>query len=87
MVICLAISALADEPAPPMPAPAFFSKIFQNFRLSSAARERLVAFLTGGGLRSRHSPAVASIWPSGLRQLWSTRLSWAGISTLRTRVG
>jgi hypothetical protein len=31
--------------------------------------------------------AVASIWPSGLRELCKTRLSWAGISTLRTSVG
>jgi hypothetical protein len=32
-------------------------------------------------------PAVASIWPSGLKQLCNTRVSWAGISTLRTSVG
>lgn len=52
MVIDLAISALLEEPEVPRLAdePAFFSKIFQNLRLSSAA-------------------AVASIWPSGLRQL------------------
>ena len=39
MVICLAISALAVDPAPEMlPAvPAFFSNTFQNLRLSSAA--------------------------------------------------
>lgn len=40
MVICLAMEALLDAPEAPMPAvaPAFFSKIFQNLRLSSAAR-------------------------------------------------
>jgi hypothetical protein len=53
MVICLAICALL--PTPPSRAaealePAFRSKTFQNFKLSSAA-------------------AVASICPSGLRQL------------------
>jgi len=64
------LSALPFPPAaPPTPAaPAFFSKIFQNLRLSSAA-------------------AVASVWPSGLRQLCSTLLSWAGISTFLTSDG
>lgn len=40
IVICLTMSALPDAPDAPMPvvAPAFFSKIFQNLRLSSAAK-------------------------------------------------
>lgn len=39
IVICLTMSALAEAPEPLMlpAAPAFFSKIFQNFKLSSAA--------------------------------------------------
>lgn len=39
IVICLAMEALLEEPEAPIPAeaPAFFSKIFQNFKLSSAA--------------------------------------------------
>lgn len=39
MVICLAISLLVLDPLPrrPAAAPAFFSKSFQNLRLSSAA--------------------------------------------------
>jgi hypothetical protein len=43
MVICLAMEALLDAPEAPTPAaaPAFFSKIFQNLRLSSAASELL----------------------------------------------
>ncbi len=77
IVICLAISVLADEPAPPAPAPGpvFFSKIFQNFRLSSAAalvrRGQLpcLSRVSGPTCGRRHSPVVASICPSGLRQL------------------
>ena len=43
MVICLAIWALAEElPAPTLEAvPAFFSKTFQNFKLSSAANKNV----------------------------------------------
>jgi hypothetical protein len=41
MVICLTMSAFPE--APPAPTaeldPGFFSKIFQNFKLSSAAKE------------------------------------------------
>jgi hypothetical protein len=42
MVICLTMSAFPEEPDAPADelAPAFFSKTFQNFRLSSAARKR-----------------------------------------------
>jgi hypothetical protein len=40
IVICLVMSAFDEELAAPTPAPvpAFFSKIFQNFKLSSAAK-------------------------------------------------
>lgn len=43
IVICLTMSALLEEPEPLMPpaAPAFFSKTFQNFKLSSAAAKEL----------------------------------------------
>lgn len=48
---------------------------------------KLAMFLGMTREEGMDSPAVASICPSGLRQECSTRLSWAGISTLRTRVG
>jgi len=37
MVICLTMSAFPEDPAAAELAPAFFSKTFQNFKLSSAA--------------------------------------------------
>jgi hypothetical protein len=44
MVICLTISALPEALLVPVAEldPGFFSKIFQNFKLSSAAKEALV---------------------------------------------
>lgn len=76
--MCFDMVAFEEVPAPLMPAPdpAFFSKIFQNFKLSSAA-----GYPGQHGLHSNNIlhlvnlPAVASICPSGLRQLWRTRLS------------
>jgi hypothetical protein len=60
----------------PAEAPAFFSKIFQNFKLSSAATKWLAIILIVRHLINLwFLPAVASICPSGLRQLWRTRLS------------
>lgn len=89
IVICLTISPpLLVTPASRDPAdvdPGFFSKIFQNFRLSSAAtpcQSSAKDSWVGHSL-----PAVASIWPSGLKQLCRTLVSCAGISTLRTKVG
>lgn len=71
--------------------PALRSNTFQNFKLSSAAR--FSSQHTERHNHDRHKgntcnlPAVASICPSGLRQLCRTRVSWAGISILRIRVG
>jgi hypothetical protein len=44
----LTISAFPEAPAPLVEelAPAFFSKIFQNLRLSSAARKKILARAT-----------------------------------------
>lgn len=72
--------------------PGLRSKTFQNFRLSSAAAQRTTCQYSVGSScewkkGGRNLPVVANICPSGLRQLCSTRVSWAGISTLRTRVG
>lgn len=92
MVMDFAIWALL--PTPPSRdaealVPGLRSKIFQNFRLSSAAEDTLADEHNNTGISGTYEyiPAVASIWPSGLRQLCRTRVSWAGISTLRTRVG
>jgi len=54
MVICLAMDALLDAPEAPMPAvaPAFFSKIFQNFKLSSAASDMLAKILSSSRIDS-----------------------------------
>lgn len=42
IVICLTMAALLEEPAPASPAaPGFFSKSFQNFKLSSAAKKNM----------------------------------------------
>jgi hypothetical protein len=53
-------------------APAFFSKTFQNFKLSSAAKNESVGTIYEEGY---DLPAVANICPSGLKQLWRTRVS------------
>lgn len=68
-------------------APGFFSKIFQNLRLSSAARINDQLLYRHLNKITQGSPAVASIWPSGLKQLWRTLVSCAGISTFRTKEG
>lgn len=48
IVICLTMAALLEEPAPASPvAPGFFSKSFQNFKLSSAAVNRILVLLDG----------------------------------------
>ena len=89
IVICFAISLLLPDMPPCADSdgwPGFFSNSFQNLRLSSAARLRQSPSLPHHERRNG-SPAVASICPSGLRQLCSTRVSCAGISTLRTSVG
>jgi hypothetical protein len=93
MVICLAIW-LPLLPTPPSRdaealTPALRSNTFQNLRLSSAARHGQCEHLVRNERcnEREESPAVASICPSGLRQLCNTRVSWAGISTFRTSVG
>jgi hypothetical protein len=64
------MSALPDAP-PALTAelePGFFSKIFQNFKLSSAANGK-VSKKQSQYRNGINLPAVASICPSGLRQL------------------
>lgn len=86
MVVALLNVALAVElPVPVIELdPGFFSNTFQNLSDSSAA---MLCQCMGNTGRQADLPAVASICPSGLRQLCRTRLSWAGISTFLTRVG
>jgi hypothetical protein len=94
IVICLAIwvPLLPTPPSRDAEAltPALRSNTFQNLRLSSAAKKKgqgQYIVLARNVMNGKYSPAVASICPSGLRQLCNTLVSWAGISTFRTRVG